>query len=292
MATASKAAKAAWKAGPPFPIASNLSLLSKATTAAVKAASPLAAAQAFAQHGVPVFPMSPGDKKPLNEHGVYGATIDMEEIARWWKRHPDALVAVPMGRRTGMFAIDADAKPPHAHDGVGAWLALVAERGVTATVTRIHVTASDGAHFIYRWPPDRPIGCPMKGLPEGVECKGEGGAIVFPPSERGGNRYGVVRDFEPADPPQWLIDTLSPSRTGVDARLHKDAVRKELRDGLGSAYGLKALENGCARLARAGTGKRDWTIGRPCWRWDLSREAVRSTRLMRLANLSKPGATP
>jgi hypothetical protein len=257
-AAASKAAKAAWNTQPPFPIASDLSLLSKAINAAVNAASPLGAARALALHGVPVFPMNPGDKKPLNEHGVYDATIDTEEIARWWKRHPDALIAVPMGRRTGMFAIDADAKPPHAHDGVGAWLALAAERGDRSVLTRIHVTASGGVHFIFRWRPDRPMGCPMKGLPEGVECKGEGGAIVFPPSKPGDNKYAVVRDVEPTDPPQWLIDILSPSRTKVDA----GPVRKELRDGLGSPYGLKALENGCAKLARAGTGTRDWTIGK------------------------------
>jgi hypothetical protein len=234
--------------------------LSAAITAAVNAASPLGAAQAFAQHGVPVFPVSPdGDKRPLNAHGVYSATTDPKEIERLWKRHPNALIGVPMGRRTGMFTIDADAKPPHAHDGIRAWLAMATERGVTSPFTRTHRTASGGAHFIFRWRPDRPIGCPMKGLPPGVECKGEGGAIVFPPSERGGEQYLVVRDVEPADPPQWLIDRLSPPRTKADSRRSKDAVLKELR--LGSAYGLKALENGCAKLARAGPGERDRTIG-------------------------------
>ena len=111
---ARKTAKAAWNPEPPFPIACDLSLLSQAIAAAVDAASPLGAAKALAGYSVPVFPVSrDGHKKPLNAHGVYSATIDLEEIDRLWKRHPDALVAVPMGRRAGMLAIDADANGLH-----------------------------------------------------------------------------------------------------------------------------------------------------------------------------------
>jgi hypothetical protein len=258
---ARKAARAAWAAAPPFPVASDLSLLSTAITAAVEASSPLGAARALAWHGVPVLPISPnGDKKPLNAHGVYSATIDVKEIDRSWNRYPDALIAVPMGRRTGVFAIDADAKPPHAHDGVRAFRALEAERG--ATPTRTHLTASGGLHLIYRWPADRPIGCPVKGLPEGVECKGEGGGIVFPPSQRGGKPYMVVTDVLPADPPQWLVDILSPPKPKAEQTPREDPAHDGQSEGLGSPYGLKALENACAKIASAGPGARDRAIGK------------------------------
>jgi hypothetical protein len=254
-----KVAKAVWNAEPPFSIASDLSILSKAIGAAVDAASPLGAAKALAGHGVPIFPMNPdGEKRPLNSHGVYGATIDLREIDRWWKLHPDALIAVPMGRRTGVFAIDADAMPPHAHDGVGAWRALEAANGMVPT--RVHVTAGGGLHLIYRWRSDRPIGCSVKGLPEGIECKGEGGAIVFPPSHRGGKPYIVVDDREPADAPAWLDDLVVPiAKPKPKAPVTPGRTQP---DGMGSAYGLKALENGCAKLASAGPGERDRAIGR------------------------------
>ena len=119
-ATARKAAKAAWNAGSPNPIALKPGEWSAAIVAATAAASPLGAAQALARAGVPVFPMnSKGDKTPLSEHGVYSATTDLDEIARWWRWKPEALIAVSMGRRTGIFAIDVDASPPHAGpDGV------------------------------------------------------------------------------------------------------------------------------------------------------------------------------
>jgi hypothetical protein len=255
-----KAAKAAWDAGPQFPIAGKPGEWSAAVAAACAAASTLEAAQTLARAGVPVFPLNAGDKRPLNGHGVYSATIDQAIVGRDFGRHPNALIAVPMGRRTGVFAIDADAKPPHAHDGIGAWRALEVEHG--AAPTRTHLTASGGLHLIYRWHSDRPIGCPVKGLPEGIECKGEGGAIVFPPSQRGGKPYRVDGDVVPADPPQWLVDTLSPPKPKVDARPGKDAVRHAQRDGFGSAYGLAALENGRKELANAGPGERDHTIGR------------------------------
>jgi hypothetical protein len=262
-AAARKAARAAWAAAPPFPLASDLSLLSKAIAAAVEAASPLGAARALAGYGVPVFPVRPnGDKKPLNAHGVYSATIDVNEIDRLWNRHPEALIAVPMGRRTGVFAIDADAKPPHAHDGIQAWRALVAERGGTPTLTRTHLTASGGLHLIYRWPTDRPIGCPVKGLPAGVECKGEGGGIVFPPSQRGGKPYMVVIDVVPAAPSQWLVDMLSPPKPKVEQTPRKDAAHDAHRKGLGSPYGLKGLVNACTKIASAGPGERDRAIGK------------------------------
>ena len=62
---ARKAAKSAWNAAPPFPVASDPGLWGRAIAAAVGAASPLSAAQALAQHGLPVFPGSPdGDKNP------------------------------------------------------------------------------------------------------------------------------------------------------------------------------------------------------------------------------------
>jgi hypothetical protein len=106
-AAARKAAKTAWNAGPPFPIASDLTLFSKAVAAACAAPSPLEAAHALARAGVPVFPANSGDKRPLSQHGVYSATTDLKRIARWRRTKPDALIAVPIGRRTGAFAIDA-----------------------------------------------------------------------------------------------------------------------------------------------------------------------------------------
>jgi hypothetical protein len=257
-ATTRKAAKADWGAAPPFPVASDPRVWSEAIAAAACAGSSLDAALTLARHGVPVFPISHvGQKKPLNGHGVYCATTDLALVGRDFSGCPKALIAVPMGRRTGVFAIDVDASPTHAHDGVCAWRALEAKHGVTPT--RLHMTPSGGLHLIFRLPPERPIGCPLKGLPRGIECKGDGGAIIFPPSARGDRQYCVVTDVEPTDPPGWLIDMVAPIRRRRPEALL--APRKARSNGDGSPYGLKALENACAALASAGPGERDRAVG-------------------------------
>jgi hypothetical protein len=253
-----KAAKADWNAAPTFPVASDPGLWRKALFAASCVGSILEAAETLAEHGVPVFPVSPvGRKRPLNAHGVYGATTDLAVVDHEFRGDTEPLIAVPMGRRTGVFAIDVDASPPHAHDGIAAWRALEAKHGVTPT--RIHVTASGGLHLVFVWPLERPIGCPIKGLPKGVECKGEGGAIVFPPSARDGKKYQVVSDVEPAEAPEWLLDMIAPIRRTRPATPRVN--RRTRVDGEGSRYGLRALDNACVKLASAGPGERDRAIG-------------------------------
>jgi hypothetical protein len=258
-AAARKAAKTEWNAGPAFPIASDSALWGKVVSAASRAGSTLHAALGLAQAGVPVFPVSSvGQKKPLNAHGVYSATIDPAVVARDFSQHSNALIGVPMGRRTGMFAIDVDASPPHAHDGIAAWQALESKYGVTPT--RIHRTASGGLHLLFCLPPERHIGCGVKGLPKGIECKGDGGSIIFPPSERSGGKYSVVSDVDPAHAPDWLLNMVAPA--GETRAITPWVYRKtQVIDGEGSPYGLKALDGACAKLARAGPGERDRAIG-------------------------------
>jgi hypothetical protein len=219
-----------------------------------------------------------GQKRPLNKHGIYSATTDQAIVRRDFGRHPDVLIAVPMGRRTGVFAIDVDASPPHAHDGVGAWRALEAAQGESPT--RVHQTPSRGLHLIYRWPPDCSVGCTIKGLPQGIECKGEGGAIVFPPSARDGNRYGVIADVEPTDPPAWLLDLVAPIRR-TQPRTQLPSRRTSNR--YGSPYGLKALENACAALANAGTGSAIGPSGTMCSPSARSSPAESLTKCVRFA---------
>jgi hypothetical protein len=114
-------------------------------------------------------------------------------------------------------------------------------------------------HLLYRWQPGRPIDCPIKGLPQGVECKGEGGAVIFPPSARGGSHYRVVAEVGLTDPPGWLLDMVAPiGRTKPEAR---PVSRKPCLSGDGSPYGLKALDHACAALVNAGPGERDRAVG-------------------------------
>src|SRR5690606_16591863 len=55
----------------------------------------------------PIFPAAPS-KAPLTPHGFRDASTDPEQISAWWQRWPDALVAVPTGRQSGILVVDID----------------------------------------------------------------------------------------------------------------------------------------------------------------------------------------
>ena len=64
----------------------------------------IAAALAYAKQGWPIFPAR-ADKTPYTRQGVLDATTDARQIEGWWKRWPDANVALDVGG-AGMMALD------------------------------------------------------------------------------------------------------------------------------------------------------------------------------------------
>ena len=210
------AAKEAWKQATPFPIAEDIQKLKVAVSRACACKTQLEAALVYASHGIPVFPcewqvrtkqtkkgtFNTKPKGPLIElgkGGLYLATIDPTQIKSLWTRFPEALIGVPMGRRVGFWALDVDNKDAHGGDGLDAWKNLEIRFG--AASTRSHWTGTNGLHNLYLWDSDHPIGCTLGKLPKGMETKGEGGYVIFPPSpyEREGQTvsYRVSNDSDP-----------------------------------------------------------------------------------------------
>jgi Bifunctional DNA primase/polymerase, N-terminal len=77
-----------------------------------------------AERGWHVFPCSPTDKRPLNEHGFNDATLDRAIIERWWRQWPHAMIGVRTGPESGFFAIDLDIDPEKKLNGITAFEAL------------------------------------------------------------------------------------------------------------------------------------------------------------------------
>jgi hypothetical protein len=219
----SVSAKEAWETAPQFAIAAEISQLKVAVWHAKQCETQLQAALVYANYGVPVIPcncrQNQGETKinkhPLNKPGVYGATTDPELIKVWWTRWPQALIGVPGGRRTGVWFLDVDAKQAHGSDGLGNWARLEAQHDAGA-LTRTHLTGTDGRHLVYLWEAVRPVGCPVSTVPEGIEVKGEGGYVIFPPSpyQLGDYTvaYRVLHDDDPAAAPAWLYDLILDAR--------------------------------------------------------------------------------
>jgi putative DNA primase/helicase len=185
---ATEAQKQEWADRESFPCADNPDLFRAACTAAGQAPTIKAAALAYVQRGVAIFPCDPvppeidkdRSKSPLTPGGFYNATVDPAIVERWWTDRPDALIGCPMGRRTGMFAVDADSPETHAHDGITAWRDL--EIAHDAIRTRTHKTAGNGLHLIFAYNPQRPVGVKTGRLPPGLDVKGDGGYVILPGS--------------------------------------------------------------------------------------------------------------
>ncbi|SDW21160.1 Bifunctional DNA primase/polymerase, N-terminal [Albimonas donghaensis] len=198
-----------------------------------------AAAFALAKAGLPVFPCDgrpkplaeqryPDEprKTPLTPHGFKDATADLDTVANWWRRFPEALPGVPMGVASDLFVADADIDR---ETGETAGEATLAALGITpANHMYCAPTRSGGWHFIFRWRKGLP-GNSVKGL-VGVDIRSEGGYVVAWAHE------ALIAAHEAADlkgPPSALLSALERA---------KDAGRRSDKGGRG---GFKFDHVGC-----------------------------------------------
>jgi hypothetical protein len=195
------------------------------------------AALSYAERRLPVFPTG-RDKRPLIPNGLLNASTNPYDIRAWWRRWPDANVAVRTGQPSGLVAldIDGDAGFDSLHD-------LERRHGELPDTASV-VTPSGGQHFYFKWP-----GVPVKTtagvIASGIDVRGDGGYALVPPSETDAGPY--VRDSEApvAAMPNWLVDATRDHPAGS----RRPAVPPEtwvtlLRDGIpGPREGAKGQRN-------------------------------------------------
>lgn len=253
--------KEAWQSAEPFACTAEPSAFKIACFNAMEAKDNLGVALAWIKQGFPVIPLRPGARVPLL-FSTY-APITTEAAARKvWSRHPQALVAVNAGRRTGFFVLDCDApRPPSNNDGVKAWKSLRAERAHEDQQfkgTRVHKSPNDGEHWIFLWNPERAIGGGTGDLPKGINVIGEGLSITVPGTYLpDGRRYGVQDDWDPSPAPRWLFPVLLPHEPLPPGE------RKEFK-GI-TTYGAAALASACLNIESASNGYQERTLHVECW---------------------------
>jgi len=135
------------------------------------------AALAYAAYGWPVFPVAPHAKRPLTEHGKDDASADRERIVAWWKRWPDAGVAIATGLASGLVVVDVDPR----NDGSDGIEDLEAKHGRLPECPVV-LTGGGGTHSYFAHPGGEiPCRTNLGGF-RGVDLKGDGGYVVAPPS--------------------------------------------------------------------------------------------------------------
>jgi len=189
----------------------------------------------LAAGGIPVFPCWPEGygnrpdgrpyyKSPRIAGWQVHATTDIATVLGWWQQWPDALVAVPTGRRSGLYVLDLDVKPATGKDGA----ATLRAAGILPPVTRINHTLTGGQHLLYRVPATGEAKTDAEILGAGVDRRGDGGYIIWWPAHGGQVDHTTI-----ADCPQWMVgtvrgsvpdDTLPPMGL-TDAEMH-DLLRR------------------------------------------------------------------
>lgn len=134
----------------------------------------LTRALAYAAHGIPVFPCQPLAKSPITRNGFQDASIDPDQIERWWSWTPAANIAMPTGA-PGFDVLDVDVRA----DGSG-WEAFHQTRraGLIDGWLRVISTPSGGLHLHY--PGTYQRNGSLRGLY--LDFRGSGGYVLLPPS--------------------------------------------------------------------------------------------------------------
>ena len=225
---------------------------------------PREAAHQIARDLGPVFPCGP-DKRPLTTHGFKDASRDPAQIDRWWAQHPNAMVGMPTGEPSGIWAVDvdvADGKQGLQTLGERGW--KLDEIGKTA-ITR---TATGGYHILYKYSPDTLVRNSAGKIGPDIDVRGEGGYLIMRGSRLAdGRRYTWENPpglFPVVDaPPDVLAAALG--ACGLVPKPFNEIPKDRAGDG-STAYGLRALRDECSRLAAAVPGTRNDTLNRAAFR--------------------------
>ena len=206
--------------------------------------STIAEAAVFLAQQWPVFACAES-KRPLTPRGLYDATRDVDTVRKQFRHADAAMIGVPMGRASGVIAIDIDVK-----DGAPGmeWLAANAHR---MPRTRRHRTMSGGVHLLFQ-APETPIRNSVGKIAPGVDVRGEGGYVIFPPSPG----YTIDDDAMPAPIPDWLLDLL----IAPEAPPPPPPSRTHPYDARGTPYALAALDAECDAIRNAPFGQQEHTL--------------------------------
>lgn len=198
--------------------------------------------------GWPVFPVVARGKVPLTPHGLNDATIDIDVIARWWARWPNANIGIATGP-PGPTVIDADGPV-----GKHSWSTFIGGTGWETSPWSC--TGGGGWHVYFRG--DHDVNN-RAGWLRKVDVRGVGGYVVAPPSiHASGSAYSWCagpdeRALQPL--PEMLRDAIT-SRGPVHR--HDKAVSRPKGDG--TSYAQAALAGEIDKVRHAPVGTRNHTL--------------------------------
>jgi hypothetical protein len=110
------------------------------------------AALAYARRGLRVHPCRPGEKLPLLDDWPHRATLDATTITAWWRKWPQANVAIATGGDARLLVVDIDSDP----GGEASMAALETEHGAVPNTAEV-ITPRGGRHLYFIVSTGRPM---------------------------------------------------------------------------------------------------------------------------------------
>lgn len=154
-----------------------------------------------ARNEIPVFPIWPSAKNPINNDGFKGATTDIDVINGWWTKHPCANIGMPTGRLTGIMVVDVDFN--NNKNGEASLCELEMKHGKLPE-TRKHRTPSGGYHLLFEIN-NQEVPSSQSKIGDGIDIRADGGYVLIPPSVYNNKQYDVMNHETPiAVAPGWL----------------------------------------------------------------------------------------
>ena len=145
----------------------------------------LGQALAYTSRGWPVFPCLPGAKEPATTHGFHDASTDGDQVRYWWRRQPEANVAISTGL-PGPDVLDVD-QHGAAGNGFGAYRRLKAA-GLVDGMSAVVATPGGGMHCYFAGSGQRSGRLPHYHL----DFRSRGGYVLAPPSQVRGRHYRLI----------------------------------------------------------------------------------------------------
>jgi hypothetical protein len=186
-------------------------------------------ALALAARGLPVFPCRPNGKEPMTPHGFHDATTDLSQVQSWWRRWPDANLAIATGAGS-VDVLDVDVREV----GSG-WAAFerIKAAGLLSGALRLVQTPSGGLHVYFLGTEQRCSSLPGMF----VDFKATGGYVLAPPSriasQAGCRTYAELERCDDGRSLDWA----------VVRRLLVPRTRGSSRRGRAAPEGLGSLAN-------------------------------------------------
>ena len=204
-------------------------------------------ARDYASMGFAVFPVQPRGKKPLTAGGFKDASLDADQIQRWWSRWPDANIGLPVVARYIVLDVDSEEALHRLH---------VEGYRLPSTST---AKTGRGYHFWYSC--EGHIVKNGVGILPGVDVRALGGYVVVPPSihsSGGVYRWDVPLDSSNIAPaPDWLLRKVSPAQGQGDVPTYVPVDVESVLAGVGEGGRDQELFRLACKLRRADV-PREW----------------------------------